>query len=142
MLGLTLVAASGCSPEPPGPHPAISAPEETTPEETTPEPDPTPPQPTTQWSVPDSVVGLWCGGANDAPDGHWTYAFTDEGDVAAENQSSAFHGHVVTQADVMTFYVEGSDPFQSTWSVGYEEALGVNVLFLDGFSYYPGSCNS
>ncbi|MBT2545859.1 hypothetical protein J7E99_35640 [Streptomyces sp. ISL-44] len=149
-LGIVLVATSGCSaPEPPeptpDPHPVISTSAEITP--TPPDPDPTPPDPTPtepemQWSVPDSVVGAWCGGANDTPDGHWTYGFTAAGEVAGENQSSSFYGHVVTEGDVMTFYVEGSDPFKSTWSVGYEEALGVNLLYLNGFSYFPGSCDS
>ncbi len=42
----------------------------------------------------------------------------------------------------MIFYVEGGEPFESTWSVSYEEALGVNLLFLDGYSYVPGGCDS
>ncbi|MFI1355746.1 hypothetical protein ACH4TV_19565 [Streptomyces sp. NPDC020898] len=95
-----------------------------------------------EWSVPDSVVGVWCGGANDTPDGHWTYVFTSAGEVEAGNTTGSFSGHVVTQADVMTFYVDGSDPWQSSWAVGYEEALGVSLLYLDGYSYYPGSCDS
>ncbi|MGW3652716.1 hypothetical protein [Streptomyces sp. NPDC000878] len=128
MLGLTLAATSGCSspepPEPPDPPETRQA------------------EPLTEWSVPDSVVGVWCGGANDTPDGHWTYAFTSGGEVGARNATNSFYGHVVTQGDVMTFYVEGSDPFQSSWAVGYEEALGVNLLYLDEYSYYPGSCDS
>lgn len=109
---------------------------------TTPEPDPTPPEAEPQWSVPDSVVGVWCGGANDAPDGHWTYDFSEDGEVAAANERTGFRGHVVTEGNIMTFYVEGTRPFRSEWSVGYEEALGANLLYLDGYSYVPGSCNS
>ena len=160
MLGLTLVATSGCSsPEPPEPpdwteEVTTTSPEttpETTPESTpatTPEttseipPETTQAEPLMEWSVPDSVVGVWCGGANDTPDGHWTYAFTSGGEVGARNATNSFYGHVVTQGDLMTFYVEGSDPFQSSWAVGYEEALGVNLLYLDEYSYYPGSCDS
>ncbi|GGU39951.1 hypothetical protein GCM10010244_77680 [Streptomyces coeruleorubidus] len=140
-------------PEPttPDPDPTTPDPEPTTPEPepdpTTPEPDPTTPEPElyeeeVPWSVPDSVVGVWCGGANDRPDGHWTYVFTEEGAFAAEDQRTGFYGYVVTEGDVMTFYMEGADPVQSTWSVAYEEALGVNLLYLDGYSYYPGSCDS
>ncbi|MFG2133714.1 hypothetical protein ACGFNV_38960 [Streptomyces sp. NPDC048751] len=102
----------------------------------------TTPESTPEWSVPDSVVGVWCGGANDTPDGHWTYVFTAQGEVSAQNERTGFSGHVVTDADVMTFYVEGSDPWQSTWAVGYEEALDVNLLYLDDYSYFPGSCDS
>ncbi len=148
MLGLTLVATSGCS------SPAPPEPPDWTEEVITPSPETTPATvvettvETTQaevlmeWSVPDSVVGVWCGGANDTPDGHWTYVFTSEGEVEAGNTTGSFAGHVVTQADVMTFYVDGSDPWQSSWAVGYEEALGVSLLYLDGYSYYPGSCDS
>lgn len=156
ILGLTFVTGTGCSsPEPPEPpdrsDPVVFSSPETTPEPdptppepdpTTPEPDPTPPEPQMEWSVPDSVVGVWCGGANDQPDGHWTYVFTAQGEVAAQNERTGFSGHVVTEADVMTFYVEGTDPWQSTWAVGYEEALDVNLLYLDDYSYYPGSCDS
>ncbi|WHM40947.1 hypothetical protein [Streptomyces sp. BPTC-684] len=131
-------------PVPPDPSPAPPEPDQASPDPspTPPEPDPTPPEPEVRWSVPDSVVGVWCGGANDQPDGHWTYAFTAEGEVAAENESNGFYGHVVTEGDIMTFYLEGSDPLKSTWSVRYEEALGVNLLYLDSYSYYPGSCDS
>ncbi|MGW7469736.1 hypothetical protein ACWGJT_35000, partial [Streptomyces xantholiticus] len=93
-------------------------------------------------SVPESVVGSWCGGRNDAPGGHWTYVFSGNGSVAAKNREGGFSGYVVTQGDVMVFYVEGSEPFESTWSVSYEEALGINLLFLDDYSYVPGGCDS
>ncbi|MFF3380335.1 hypothetical protein ACFYXF_46200 [Streptomyces sp. NPDC002680] len=141
MLGLTLVATSGCSsPAPPEPPDWTETTTDTT-LETTPEATQAA-EPLMEWSVPADVVGVWCGGANDAPDGHWTYVFTAEGEVEASNTTSGFSGHVVTQGDVMTFHVDGSDPWQSSWAVGYEEALGVSLLYLDGYSYYPGSCDS
>ncbi|WP_234335103.1 hypothetical protein, partial [Streptomyces sp. NRRL S-118] len=105
-----------------------------------PEPGPatTEPEP----SVPESVVGSWCGGQNDAPGGHLTYVFSSDGSFAAQNGEGGFSGYVVAQGDAMIFYVEGGEPFESTWSVSYEEALGVNLLFLDGYSYVPGGCDS
>ncbi|GHA08913.1 hypothetical protein GCM10010372_05380 [Streptomyces tauricus] len=156
VLGLVLATASGCS------EPSGSDPDQViyTPDETTPEPEPDTSEPGTtlettspdpasdldeeelQGSVPASVVGVWCGGANDRPNGHWTYAFTAEGAFAAKDQRDSFSGYVVTEGDVMTFYMEGADPVESTWAVAYEEALGVNLLYLDGYSYYPGSCES
>ncbi|GGW70185.1 hypothetical protein GCM10010381_63770 [Streptomyces xantholiticus] len=133
---LALLVVGACTkPEPPVPDPVTTAP--TTP---VPDPDPLPPEP--EPSVPESVVGSWCGGQNDAPGGHWTYIFSGDGSVAAENREGGFSGYVVTQGDVMIFHVEGSEPFKSTWSVSYEEALGINLLFLDDYSYVPGPCTS
>ncbi|MFI9248685.1 hypothetical protein [Streptomyces sp. NPDC053069] len=138
------VDSSGRDPDPvfSTPDPETSTPD---PETSTPDLDTTPPETEEtepQWSVPEKVVGVWCGGANDQPDGHWTYAFTDEGEVVAANERIGFRGHVVTEGNIMTFYVKGSRPVQSTWSVGYEEALGMNLLYLDGYSYVPGRCDS
>ncbi len=136
MLGLTLVATSGCSSPENTADTTLETALKTTVETTQAA------EPLMERSVPDSVVGVWCGGANDTPDGHWTYVFTSEGAVEARNTTSGFAGHVITQGDVMTFHVDGSDPWQSSWAVGYEEALGVSLLYLDGYSYYPGSCDS
>ncbi|WP_190195974.1 hypothetical protein [Streptomyces djakartensis] len=160
-LSLVLLAVGACSNEDSsGSEQQIPA-TQTEPDRPEPEPDPEPkhdpepapepkldpepepePEPEPQGYVPESVVGVWCGGRNDTPEGHWTYAFTSDGEFAARNQDGGFTGYVVTEGGVMTFYVEGGSPFQSTWSVSYEEALGFNLLYLDDFSYVPGSCDS
>lgn len=134
--------SSGGNPTPPisATHPDTAQPDTTPP--STSRPDTTPPVAEPQWSVPDSVVGVWCGGANDQANGHWTYAFTDKGEVVAANERTGFQGHVVTKGSIMTFYVKGSTPVRSTWSVRYEETLGMNLLYLDGYSYVPGRCRS
>ncbi|MER5372974.1 hypothetical protein [Streptomyces sp. NPDC002553] len=87
-------------------------------------------------------MGVWCGGRNDTASGHWTYAFADDGRFRAANRDGGFSGVVVTEGDTMTFYVQGGRPVRSTWSVSYEAALGFDMLYLDGFSYVPGSCDS
>ncbi|MEU0398292.1 hypothetical protein ABZ208_37225 [Streptomyces sp. NPDC006208] len=165
-MSLALLTVGACSDEePPDPGPLVTETEaepepepteteaepepEPTETEAEPEPEPTeteaepePPEPEPQGYVPQSVVGVWCGGRNDAPGGHWTYTFAGDGQVAAQNQDRGFSGYVVTEGNIMTFHVEGGYPFQSTWSVSYEEALGFNMLYLDDFSYVPGSCDS
>ncbi|MFD6417136.1 hypothetical protein [Streptomyces sp. NPDC060194] len=98
-------------------------------------------RPPAQGSVPSNVVGVWCGGRNDDPNGHWTYAFAPDATFAAQNRAGGLSGYVVTTGQVMTFHLNGGTaPVRSTWSVGYNAALGSNVLSLDGFTYLPGSC--
>ncbi|MEU0060006.1 hypothetical protein [Streptomyces sp. NPDC006334] len=103
---------------------------------------PEPPSLEPTGSVPQRVVGVWCGGRNDTASGRWTYAFADDGRFTAANRDGGFSGIVETEGDTMTFYVQGGRPVRSTWSVSYEEALGFDTLYLDGFSYVPGSCDS
>ncbi|MFD7771290.1 PT domain-containing protein [Streptomyces sp. NPDC059787] len=90
-------------------------------------------------SVPDSVVGVWCGGSN--AEGHRTYEFSRTGEFMASRGSAGFSGVVVSDSRYMTFRVPGEPPFVSSWEVVQDPVLGP-LLFLDGYSYLPGSCNS
>ncbi|MFH8935305.1 PT domain-containing protein [Streptomyces griseosporeus] len=90
-------------------------------------------------SVPDSVVGVWCGGSNS--EGHWTYEFSGNGEFMASRGSAGFSGVVVSDSQNMTFHVPGESPVVSSWEVVQDPVLGP-VLFLDGYSYLPGRCNS
>ncbi|MER7712564.1 PT domain-containing protein [Streptomyces werraensis] len=90
-------------------------------------------------SVPDSVVGVWCGGSN--AEGHWTYEFSSTGEFIAHRGGAGFSGVVVSDSRSMTFHVPGESPFVSSWEVVQDPVLGP-LLFLDGYSYLPGSCNS
>ena len=90
-------------------------------------------------SVPDSVVGVWCGGSN--AEGHWTYQFSDTGEFIASRGNAGFSGVVVSDTRSMTFHVPGESPFVSSWEVVQDPVLGP-LLFLDGYSYLPGSCAS
>ncbi|MGC0372722.1 hypothetical protein [Streptomyces sp. SAI-229] len=90
-------------------------------------------------SVPDSVVGVWCGGSN--AEGHWTYEFSKTGEFMASRGSAGFSGVVVSDSRYMTFHMPGEPPFVSSWEVVQDPVLGP-LLFLDGYSYLPGSCNS
>ncbi|MGA5327680.1 hypothetical protein ACPCJT_14935 [Streptomyces griseoincarnatus] len=90
-------------------------------------------------SVPDSVVGVWCGGSN--AEGHWTYEFSSTGEFIAHRGGAGFSGVVASDSRSMTFHVPGESPFVSSWAVVQDPVLGP-LLFLDGYSYLPGSCNS
>ncbi|MBO0654296.1 hypothetical protein J1792_16400 [Streptomyces triculaminicus] len=94
-------------------------------------------------SVPPQVVGVWCGGRNDAPEGHWTYAFTRDGRFAMQNaRIGSLSGYVVASGHVMEFHSTGlKAPVASTWEVRADPVVG-DMLFLDGFSYVRGSCTS
>ncbi|MEH0633852.1 hypothetical protein QBA35_10825 [Streptomyces bottropensis] len=90
-------------------------------------------------SVPGSVVGVWCGGSN--AEGHWTYEFASTGEFRASRGDAGFSGVVVSDARSMTFHMPGESPFVSSWEVVQDPVLGP-LLFLDGYSYLPGSCAS
>ncbi|MGK5732853.1 hypothetical protein [Streptomyces sp. URMC 124] len=94
-------------------------------------------------SVPPEVVGVWCGGSNSTPEGHWTYAFSATGEFVAKNANvGSISGYVVTSARTMTFHsAQLKAPVVSTWQVSPGTAVG-DMLFLDGFSYVRGACGS
>lgn len=89
--------------------------------------------------MPDSVVGVRCGGSN--AEGHRTYEFSRTGEFMASRGSAGFSGVVVSGSQYMTFHVPGEPPFVSSWEVVRDPVLGP-LLFLDGYSHLPGSCNS
>ncbi|MER6621924.1 MULTISPECIES: PT domain-containing protein [unclassified Streptomyces] len=90
-------------------------------------------------SVPDSVVGVWCGGSN--AEVHRTYEFSRTGEFMVSRGSTGSSGVVVSDSQYMTFHVPGEPPSVSSWEVVQDPVLGP-LLFLDGYSYLPGSCNS
>lgn len=90
-------------------------------------------------SVPDSVVGVWCGGSN--AEVHRAYEFSGTGEFMVSRGSTGSSGVVVSDSQYMTFHVPGEPPFVSSWEVVQDPVLGP-LLFLDGYSYLPGSCNS
>ncbi|MFC8425454.1 hypothetical protein ACFUN7_32170 [Streptomyces sp. NPDC057236] len=90
-------------------------------------------------SVPDSVVGVRCGGSN--AEVHRTYEFSRTGEFMVSRGSTGFSVVVVSDSQYMTFHAPGEPPFVSSWEVVQDPVLGP-LLFLDGYSYLPGSCNS
>ncbi|MGN9759007.1 nSTAND1 domain-containing NTPase [Streptomyces sp. SD31] len=112
-----------------------------TPSEQAPEVPVTPPSRSGNPSVPATIVGTWCGGSNDAPEGHWTYTFGREGNFSMANESmESMSGRVTFEGAEMSLQVKGQEPVASLWSLSDDPVLG-NILFIDGHSYVRGSCS-
>lgn len=85
--------------------------------------------------VPSVLVGSWCGGSNDAPEGHWTYTFGADGTLSAYNPNRpGLTGTAIVNGNTLTIYTTTGQRVTSSIS------LNGSVLFVDGFSYVPGSC--
>ncbi|MFH8497849.1 nSTAND1 domain-containing NTPase [Streptomyces coeruleorubidus] len=101
----------------------------------------TPPPRSGTPSIPAKVVGTWCGGSNDAPEGHWTYMFGSDGTFSMENESmEGMSGHVTFGEEEMSLRVKGQEPIASNWSLSDDPVIG-DILFIDGHSYVRGSCS-
>ncbi|NUK21954.1 hypothetical protein [Streptomyces lunaelactis] len=132
---------------PPSSQSVETGPVETDPVETEspeiepPESEPEPTE-TEAWPpAPPQVVGEWCGGSDAAPEGHWTYAFSRDGQFARHNaQRGGVTGYALFDAAQMTLYVDGQQLIAYSWSTTVDAVLG-DLLFIDGFSYLPGSCS-
>ncbi|MFI0976886.1 hypothetical protein ACH4SP_07640 [Streptomyces sp. NPDC021093] len=104
------------------------------PETETPETEAWPP-------APPQVVGEWCGGSDAAPEGHWTYAFSSDGQFTRHNaQRGGNTGYARFDAGQMTLYADGRQLIAYPWSTTVDAVLG-DLLFIDGFSYVRGSCS-